>query len=192
MGEALPFAKEVAAKEGIEAPSLTTGTEHSQVEELASARARPPETVSVHSGPLLGVGILFSPNATGLEITGFHKDSSAVKSKLKVGDIITCAGDSLLIGMSVSEALGAMSGPANTTVEIVAFRLVNGTKKERVTDVFEYDVDDSNVSSGSSRMEKDIVESQKKRHQDAAQRQSVAIAKAKAETETRARLGMLR
>ena len=87
------------------------------------------------------VGIKYQKHASGLQVIGFVKHSSAARSELEVGDVLTGFGDTFFAGLPAFEAFNSMSGNGSTTVEVVAFRMAEGTRKTRLTVEIERDVE---------------------------------------------------
>jgi C-terminal processing protease CtpA/Prc len=81
------------------------------------------------------VGILYGPNALGIVIAGFRKDSDAANSELMTGDLIIQADDNFLAGLPAMEAFTLLCGEMNSTVELTLTRKVKGVKTRVVTDV---------------------------------------------------------
>lgn len=102
----------------------------------AAASSNEPLKLSVPGHLQADVGIHYKPTTTGLQVTGFVKNSSAERSELKVGDVITIVGDEILLsGMPAQEAFFCMSGDGGTSVEIQAYRICEGRKQRILVDL---------------------------------------------------------
>ena len=86
------------------------------------------------------VGIQYTSDALGLKVTGFKKGTSAASSDLQIGDIITEVDDELVVGMPAALAIGKMTGPRDTPIEIAACRKSATGRKTRVAAVILRDV----------------------------------------------------